>query len=76
MAPAILTSVICRRLPAIPIESVVDSIWLTRHWENNTIGRNARTRIKIGRAVVVEEDVFIIRVSVPLVVPDVHFRGE
>jgi hypothetical protein len=76
VAPAILTSVICRRLPAIPIETVIDSIWPTRHWENNTIGRNGRTGIKIRRAVVVEEDVFIIRVSVPLVVPDVHFRGE
>jgi hypothetical protein len=75
MALIILAPVVCRRLPAIPIESVIDSIGPAGHRENNAIRRNRCTGIKVRRAEIVEVEV-IIGAVVPVMVPDAHIRSE
>ena len=75
VTPTILAAVMCRRLPAMPDEPVIDTIGPTRHRNDNTIGRNRCAGIEIGRAVIVEKH--IVRPGrVPVMMPDVHVRGE
>jgi hypothetical protein len=76
MATTVLASVICRRLLAVPAESVIDSVWLPRYRENNAIGRDRCAGIEVGRPVIVKEDVLSARMPVVVTVGDVHVRSE
>jgi hypothetical protein len=75
MTPTILAAVMSRRLPAMRDKPVIDAIGPTRHRDDNTIGRNRCARIEIGRTVIVEEDI-VRPASMPMMVAEVHVRGE
>ncbi len=62
-------------MPAIPDEAVIDTIGPTPHRDDNTIGPSRRARIEIGRTVIVEEHA-VRPGRVPVMMPDVHVRGE
>jgi hypothetical protein len=74
VSPAVLASVICRRLTAIPVEPVIDSVRPAVYWINHTIGRNECAGIKVGRPVIVEIE--FVRARVPMAVRDILVGGE
>jgi hypothetical protein len=75
MALTVLAAIIRRRLPTIPIESIVDSIGPAVHRDHNAIRRNRGTGIKVGRSVIME--VHVIGANVPVMaMVDLHIRGE
>ena len=79
MTPAILANVVCRRLLAIPAEPVIDTIASPPHGNDNTIGPGPCAGIEIARTIVVEKQAVRpdrVAVMVPMMVPEVHVRGE
>ncbi len=73
---AILANVVGGRLSAMPVETVVDSIGTAGHGVNDTIGRNVRAGIEVGRSVIVQIDFILAGCRMVAIV--VHFlvRGE
>ena len=56
MTPAVLAAVIRGRLPAMPTETVIDSVGRAVHGIDHAIRRNVGAGIKVGRAVIVQVD--------------------
>jgi hypothetical protein len=76
MAPTVLAPVVCRRLSAMPIEPVIDSIGPAGYRVNNPIGRNVGSGIEVGRAEIVQ--VYLILTAGRVISMVTHFlvRGE
>jgi hypothetical protein len=87
VTPTILAAVTGRRLFAIPAEPVIDTVGLTPHWEDDTIGPSRCSRVEIGRTVIVEVEatrpgrvpmmvIMVVMVVMVVMVAEVHVRGE
>jgi hypothetical protein len=74
VSPAVLASVICRRLPAIAVETVIDSIGPAGYRIHDTIGGDGGAGIKVRRPVIMEIE--FVRAGVPVAVGDILVRGK
>ena len=76
MALAILAPVVCRRLPAKPIEAIIDPVGTTGHRVHHAVGPSRRSRIKVRRAEIVQVDAVGAVGVAMMVVTDAHVGGK
>ena len=73
MAPAILASIVSRRLPTQPVEPVVNPVGSAVDRINHAIRRNVGAGIEVRRTVIVQIDL-VDAAGMAVMVPDVHVR--
>jgi hypothetical protein len=73
MPPAVLATIIRGRLPAMPVETVIDAIRRAVDGMDHPIRWNVGAGIEIRRTIIVQVD-FIGPAGMAMMVPDVHVR--